>query len=138
MKNILISDLEKALLKSWCKETSSEPHKWTPQNPAWGQSAVTAALLDDYHHGELLTTKAILPDGSEITHHYNMIRKHYVDLTARQFPKGTIIPPGVPQYSDDSLHFDFPSAWLYLLSHEPTRERYKILKEKVAEELRKG
>ena len=48
-----VADLQKLLQKAWSKETSFEPDNWTPENPAWGQYAVTALVVQDFFGGEL-------------------------------------------------------------------------------------
>lgn len=53
------SVLEQALQASWCKETSSNP-LWNLRNPAKGQCAVTALVVQDYPEGEIVWTEAIL------------------------------------------------------------------------------
>ncbi len=73
--------------KSWCKKTSSSPDRWTTDNPALGQCAVTALLLQDMAGGEILKTD-IKGFGS---HYWNMlvypedVTIDY-DLTRGQFP----------------------------------------------------
>ena len=47
-------DLEKALKKSWCKETSYCPNEWNELNPSLGQCAITALIVNDYF-GEILS-----------------------------------------------------------------------------------
>ena len=89
--------LENALKNSWCKESSSNPEAWSPENPAWGQCAVTAAVINDYLGGEIIWAEAKLPDGKNISHYFNKINGKEKDFTRIQFPKGTIIPEGIPK-----------------------------------------
>ena len=49
-----VADLQKLLQKAWSKETSFEPDNWTPENPAWGQYAVTALVVQDFFGGEII------------------------------------------------------------------------------------
>lgn len=113
MKEIKLEDLKKALEKSWSKETSADPKNWTPENPAWGQCAITALVIQDYFGGKLLRAAIDklgshywnqLPDGSEI------------DLTKSQFPKDIIISTG--EIRDRK----------YVLSYPDTRKRYTLLR----------
>lgn len=79
--------LETLLQKSWSKETCYPNNKknWTDKNPAIGQCAITALIVQDYFGGELLYCKHHnhywnrLPDGKEI------------DLTRSQFTKNTSV-----------------------------------------------
>jgi len=126
------SELERALRSSWSRETSSDPENWSPSNPAWGQCAVTALVVNDYLQGEIVWAKAVLPDGRTISHYFNKIRGSEKDFTRSQFPEGTIIPEGVPRTQG------FPSTVTYLLSNNDTARRYLRLKESVEEVLRRG
>jgi hypothetical protein len=48
-----IRELERALEVAWERTTSADPDRWSPQNPAWGQCAVTALIVQDHYGGEL-------------------------------------------------------------------------------------
>lgn len=127
--------LEAIIKKSWCHETSSDPDHWTPENPSWGQCAVTACVVNDYLGGEVIWAEAVLPDGRKISHYFNDVNEEEIDLTRIQFPKGTTIPKGVEKKKG------FPTTRAYILSYQledgsqPTRERYERLKQKVQENL---
>ena len=123
------SELEKALNTSWTKESSSDPENWTPDNPAWGQCAVTSLVVKDYLGGEIVWANAVLPDGREISHYYNRIEGTEKDFTRVQFPEGTKIPRGIPKTKEYSSTRD------YVLSYPVTQQRYEILKQKVQENL---
>ena len=80
---------------SWCRETASPgcQEKWSPENPALGQCAVTALLVQDVLGGELMRT-SVEGQGS---HYYNRLPDgRTLDLTRGQFPEGTVIPDGQP------------------------------------------
>jgi hypothetical protein len=119
-----LSELEKALLSSWLKETSLDPENWTPQNPAWGQCAVTACVVQDYLGGEIVWAE-VIDRGKTISHYFNKIDGIEHDLTHRQFSKGTKIPEGIPKTKG------LPTTRDYILSYEPTCKRYAILKDLV-------
>lgn len=126
---VQLSHIEKALMQCWVKETSSDPERWTPDNPAWGQCAVSALMVNDYVGGEIVWAEAMLPDGRAISHYFNRINEAEVDLTRRQFPEGTIIPLGV----EKKKHY--ASTRDYVLSFPATQERYEILKARMEEYL---
>ena len=119
------------LLKSaWCKETSYEPEKWTQQNPAHGQCAITAPLVQDYFGGEILWCEAFLPDddiiyGKGIDHYFNQIDDEIIDYTKHQFPKGSIFTKPAHKRKTFSTTRDF------ILSYPETLRRYNILKNRL-------
>lgn len=122
-----LSQLEVLLKQAWSRETSSDPARWTPENPAWGQCAVTALVVHDYFGGRLLWALARLPDGREISHYFNETEdKQIIDATKCQFPEETVIPEG------QDKRRDFPTTHEYVLSYPATSERYRILKENIA------
>lgn len=122
-----LADLEKALQKSWSKETSYSPDSWSTDNSALGQCAVTALVVNDYLGGEIVWADAVLPDGQTISHYFNLVDGNEVDLTRSQFPEGTIIPKGVKKSKDFVTTRDF------LLSNDNAKKRYEILKTAVVE-----
>lgn len=124
------NELESALNKSWTRESSSDPENWTPDNPAWGQCAVTSLVVNDYLGGEIVWANAVLPDGREISHYFNKIDEKEEDFTRLQFPDGTIIPHGIPKTKEYSSTRD------YVLSYPVTQQRYELLKQRVKERLR--
>lgn len=118
-------ELEKALKKSWSKETSYCPTEWSESNPSFGQCAITALVVNDYFGGEIIWAEAILPDGQKVSHFFNLINGKEVDLARSQFPKDTVIPNGI------EMKKDFANTRDYLLSYENKKDRYELLKEKV-------
>jgi hypothetical protein len=125
------SDLEKVLENSWSKFTSSDPFKWSKNNIAYGQCAVTSLVVQDYFGGEIVWANAILPDKSEISHYFNKINGTEEDFTRKQFPDGTIIPEGIPKTKE------FKTTRLYILSYPSTKSRYETLKRNVEDYIRK-
>jgi len=116
-----MSELKKLLRKSWTKKTSKDPRNWTPKNPAWGQCAVTALVVQDFFGGEL--RRGIVEINEKdvslyLSHYWNLLPDgKKKDLTKEQFPKGTVIPrKGEPQSRD------------YVLSFPDTRKRYALLR----------
>lgn len=73
--------LEEALRASWDRDTSDDPDRWTPENPALGQCAVSALVIRAVYGGEILIATVLdrhgertpdghawnrLPDGKEV------------------------------------------------------------------------
>ena len=127
MTDYKLSGLEGAIRKSWSRETSSDPEKWNPENPAWGQCAVTALVINDYLGGEMVWAEAKLPDGRGISHYFNLVDGQEVDLTRDQFPEGTVIPAGVEKKKQ------YASTRDYVLSFPVTQQRYLLLKQQVGD-----
>lgn len=121
--------LEKALLKSWSRETSYCSAEWNESNPSFGQCAVTALIVNDYFGGDIVWSEVRLPNSQKISHFFNVIDGQEVDLTRSQFPKGTIVPKGIEKKKD------FTSTRDYLMSYEGKNSRYTVLKEKVRNHL---
>ena len=124
------SKLELVLRNSWTRESSSDPEIWNSDNPAWGQCAVTALIVNDYLGGEIVWANAILPDGREISPYFNKIEGIEKDYTKVQFPAGTTIPLGIPKTKE------FLSTREYILSYPITQQRYELLEKKVRRFLR--
>lgn len=96
--------------------------------PAIGQCAVTALVVQDYFGGQILNTIASLPDDPQLTssHYFNVIDGKVVDLTRQQFSANVIFSESREKREG------FPSARDYMLSFPSTVERYKKLKEKIS------
>jgi len=89
-----LKELEQKLRKAWCLETCEKSYrdKWSPENCAWGQCAVTAAIVQDYFGGDVMRVH----DNStpQNVHYYNLIDGKVVDLTGWQY--GDNIPAWEP------------------------------------------
>jgi hypothetical protein len=104
--------LASALRAAWSKETSLDPNRWSDDNPAVGQCAVSALIVQDVYGGSLLRCES--PTGS---HYYNRLADgSELDLTREQF-REAFSPRNVEVRSRD-----------YVLSFEGTRRRYELLK----------
>jgi len=122
-------ELEKALQKSWSKETSYCPDDWSNSNSSFGQCAVSALVFNDYFGGDIVWANALLPTGQKVSHYFNFIDGKIIDLTRSQFPEGTIIPGGIEKKND------FASTREFMLSSNNTKKRYELLKEIVRNNL---
>lgn len=108
-----------AVESAWCRETSADPDGWAENNPAWGQCAVTALLVQDLFGGVIW--RAELDTGS---HYFNDLRgAQMVDLTGQQFG---------PNWKADLAGRDWFSDELRtraeLLAHPDTARRYELLR----------
>ena len=104
--------LSQALNTAWALDTTADPAGWSTDNPAWGQCAVTALVVQDLMGGQLLRCDCLagshywnrLPDGAEF------------DLTRGQFRDG-LIPRNVEERDRR-----------YVTSFPQTRQRYDTLR----------
>lgn len=106
------SSLASKIRSCWALETSATPELWTARNPARGQCAVTALLIQDEAGGDLL--RGIVAGES---HYWNRLPSgEIVDLTLEQF-----------------LSAEHPADFVvrdrsYVLGFEATRRRYELLR----------
>ena len=108
-----IDELKRIIKLSWAKETcvGSLQDCWEKENPALGQCAVTALLVNDYLGGKIM--RCMCESGS---HYYNLINDEIVDFTVEQFEHEFPLYEKSEQRTRD-----------YLLSNEDTKKRYIIL-----------
>jgi putative hydrolase of the HAD superfamily len=117
-----LKNLPKLLPQLWSAETSASPQRWSTDNPALGQCAVTAALVQEIFGGRVVNCMATLPDGNKDSHYANSIRGRLYDFTASQFPAGTNFTP----WADKEQGLG--STRNYALSLPVTLERYALLR----------
>lgn len=128
MKKIPPEDLKGALEKSWSKETSADPENWTPDNPAWGQCAITALIVQDFFGGKLI--RAAVNELGVRSHYWNQLSDgREIDLTKGQFPKDFY--ERIKKHSPKETR-----SRKYVLSYPETAKRYKLLKGRVNEFLK--
>lgn len=116
----MVTAVKMAVGMSWCWETASpgDAPEWSEENPAKGQCAVTALLVQEVLGGDLMRC-VVEGFGS---HYFNRLPDGtIVDLTRKQFPEGTVVPDGEPRDRE------------YVLESEPARnaetpERYELLR----------
>jgi hypothetical protein len=109
---VTIDDLRHLLPSAWRGDTSLLPAEWSADNPAVGQCAVTALVVQDLFGGELRRGIA----DSE-THYWNLLPDgRELDLTASQFETR-------PEFVETALR-----SREYVLSFEATRDRYRRLR----------
>ncbi len=109
------AELTKAIAKSWSRDTSDDPQGWSYSNPARGQCAVTALIVQDFFGGDLLCTNI-----NFTLHYWNLLpNRCELDLTRGQFKEVAI--------SEDP----FKSTRQFALSFSTTRRNYKRLRKLV-------
>jgi hypothetical protein len=128
MGTVPLEALDRALRLSWSAETSAAT-EWTSANQAKGQCAVTACVVQDYLGGDILNTITTMPDGTSVSHYFNLIAGEPVDLTEHQFPPDTRFSEPAPKTKG------LPSTRAYCLSYEHTNQRYQLLRKRVAAHL---
>lgn len=107
--------LQAQLKRAWSAGTSSDPAKWSPVNPAWGQCAVTALVVQDALGGALVRA-----DVCGIAHYWNRLDDgQEVDLTREQFGLEVLVPAGEERDRE------------YVLSFPDTKRRYNLLKRRL-------
>lgn len=106
--------IKKVIEVAWSKETSADPDNWTPENPAYGQCAVTALIVQDCWGGKLLKSKV-----NGVSHYYNKLDNGFeIDLTRIQFKKPVFEGKEIKERE-------------YVLSFPDTAARYKLLKQNI-------
>ncbi len=97
-----VSTLEHAVRAAWCLWTSDPVDQpgWTDANPASGQCASTALVVQDRLGGDLLIADVHEADGSrQGVHYWNRLPDGTeLDLTREQFRSGEVV--GAPQQID--------------------------------------
>ncbi len=116
--------LAEVIQKAWGKDTCYPPiaKDWIQENPAFGQCAITALIVQDYYGGKLLYC--------EHNHHYwnKLPNGKKVDLSESQFKHGVII-------CEDEVR-----TREYVLNSKGAKKantpaRYQILKQRVKQNL---
>ena len=115
---MIVDEVYEMLKRSFSKETCCLGLKkdWTIDNKTLGHCAVTALIVNDFMGGKIM--RCMCESGS---HYYNLINDKIVDLTSEQFNK-------IPDYTKGEER-----TREYLLSNEDTKNRYKLLLERVRE-----
>lgn len=108
----VLDALARALGEAWCAETSASPD-WTPANPALGQCAVTALIVQDIMGGEL--SRGVV---AGVSHYWNVVGGREVDLTHQQFAEYRVTEVAQRERS-------------YVLSFTDTARRYRVLRRRL-------
>lgn len=113
---MIIDEVCEVVSMSFSKETCYPAwvDRWNENVKCLGQCAITALVLNDFLGGKIM--RCMSETGS---HYYNLINGEIVDLTVSQFNS-------LPDYKNGEER-----TREYLLSNEDTRNRYKLLLERV-------
>ena len=110
-----LEEIAARLRAAWSADTSADADGWSPENPAYGQCAVTALVVQDHLGGDL---RRGVVDG--VSHYWNRLPDgSEVDLTIEQFPPGSTATDAVDRTRD------------YVLGHPATVARYAALRARV-------
>ena len=119
-----LGDLYNILRKCWSKETAypSCQAEWVPNDPSYGQCAITAMLVYDMFGGSI---HRIRVSGGG-THYFNCIDGHYIDLTREQFDLYNIPVDYEPNET---------MSRIYCGKNPDTKKRYDLLVRNIAQYL---
>lgn len=93
-----LADVEQALRASWTMETSDDPKKWSPENPALGQCAVSALVIRALYGGDIVIATVLDRDGERTAdgHAWNVLPSgEQVDFSFDQFLDGEGLGPEI-------------------------------------------
>lgn len=125
-------DLYERIRKCWGPDTSSDPVGWSQVNPAWGQCAVTACVVQDVLGGDIVWANALSPDNRSYSHYFNAISDGtIIDFTREQFPPGTEFSPchGCPKTVGNGK--TYATTRDYVLSFPATELRYQLMRRRL-------
>lgn len=127
-----IKDLTAALKSSWPADAKgSEWKDWSVENPARGQCVPSSLVVQDYLGGDIVRYK-VTGDSIDETHYFNILEDGTViDTTGSQYKQ----PVSMEPYPVDLAKNNFSSMRERCLADEETKERYEILKSRVAAKL---
>ncbi|MCU7806190.1 MAG: hypothetical protein KZQ96_23705 [Candidatus Thiodiazotropha sp. (ex Lucinoma borealis)] len=112
--HIVWDSIVDAIEKSWSAQSSFLPNEWSNDNPARGQCAVTALIVQDELGGEIVKCDVF---GDKDSHFFNKLSGgQIIDLTKRQFDNHAALKH--KRVADREK----------ILSHPGTQERYERLR----------
>lgn len=119
LKTPLPDDVSKIIAGCWNRRTSYDPTGWLTTNPAWGQCAVTALVVQDLFGGVVLRGFV-----NGIEHYWNRLpNESDVDLTRVQFPEIRDVAAVVPVSRE------------FILASPSTSGRYQDLRRRVLKQV---
>ena len=124
-----LEQLIATLRHSWSGATSYADSDWSADNPARGQCVVSSLVVQDYLGGDLVRY-AVKGDGIDEMHYCNMLDGGVLlDTTRSQYQAPvtfTLMPVDLKHYK---------SVREKRLDDDETRERYELLRQRVAARL---
>ena len=120
-----LDELTKALRESWNTETSSWGDALPSDNPARGQCAVSALVMQDFLGGKLCAVQ-VDGDGIDETHYFNILDDGTVIDTTRQQYQNAAIRMTTLAIESDAIRQE-------RLSDDGVKRRYDVLKSRVAQ-----
>jgi uncharacterized protein (DUF952 family) len=95
-----LADIERVVRASWSRETCDpvDADAWSPENPARGQCAVTALVVQDLCGGELMLAEVHYRNGSrQGVHYWNRLGEGVeLDVTREQFSADELVQAPEP------------------------------------------
>ncbi len=93
-KKVTPGVIAECLAPAWSKETSTDPENWSPENPAWGQGAVSALIVQGFLGGEILRLNLTTAHSEKLS----ALRFHYFNRVndAPTVTDGSERPPPEP------------------------------------------
>ena len=127
-----VQRLADAIRTSWCRETCSEPGKWSEANRSRDQCDVTGLVVMHYLGGDLQIA-TVSSYGEQTGYHYwnRLTATESIDLTQEQFRDDEVL--GEPSLVKRSFILEqLPTA------RQELRDRYELLSAKVRVHLGAG
>jgi len=129
-KPVSVGILRAAICQSWQEDTSADPDNWSLGNPAWGQCADTALVVNDFLKGELVRLELTSHKEPKVaamrSHYFNRVNGEDLDLSISQFEDSTELKRVM------SLQETTTRERSDLLENEDTKKRYLSLRLRVA------
>lgn len=118
-----------SIRRAWSRETCYPPmaDNWTPENPSYGQCAVSALMIQTLAGGEILFNE-------RLNHFWNRIHGIELDITRDQFAVGIDLTPAYPANRSDMLfseaarQMQTPKRFEVLYDRAYTHELWEILR----------
>lgn len=122
---LTLKQIQTAIETSWGKDTAYFDFLWCKNNnsKSSGQCQITALLVQELLGGKILYS--YVEGNEDFDHYWNLIGEVEIDLTSKQFRKGTKFVKAKQLSREDAFRND-----------KKVFETYKILKERVMNKLK--
>ncbi len=118
-------ELAPRLRRAWTAETSLLPDSWTPDRPAFGQSAATACVLQDLLGGEILESRLVMADGFAYSHYANIVDGLVIDLAQSETERAADVKAAPGD------HAGYASMRAYVLAQPGVERSYAALTRRI-------